>query len=56
MITTEKQLEMTGFEALEVTDLAEITGGIAPILIGVGIAASISGGFAGGYALSRVFG
>lgn len=44
------------FDEVTSNELEEISGGIAPLLIGVGIAAGLGGGFAAGYTLARVFG
>lgn len=55
-MTNNNQNKKTYVKSLESSELADVHGGIAPVLIGVGIAAGIGGGFAGGYALSRIFG
>lgn len=44
------------FVTLTENDLVEVDGGIAPILIGVGIVAGLGGGFGLGYILARKFG
>mgnify|MGYP003085445839 CR=1 FL=1 len=41
---------------LDLYELENVSGGIAPILIGVGIAAGLGGGFAAGYGLARWLG
>ncbi|MGT2738129.1 class IIb bacteriocin, lactobin A/cerein 7B family [Streptococcus pantholopis] len=53
---TRKIDNVVKFEELTSEELQQISGGIAPILIGVGVAASLGGGFAAGYTLARVFG
>lgn len=44
------------FTNLSEEELKEVNGGIAPVLIGLGIAASLGAGFGGGYILARTFG
>lgn len=44
------------YENLNDYELEQINGGIAPVLIGVGIVGSLTGGFALGYGLARAFG
>ncbi|MGQ5708401.1 class IIb bacteriocin, lactobin A/cerein 7B family [Lactobacillus sp. LL6] len=46
----------TKFVKLSENELLGIHGGIAPILIGVGIVGGLGGGFAAGYGLARAFG
>lgn len=41
---------------LELHELENVSGGIAPILIGAGIVAGLGGGFAAGYGLARWLG
>ena len=55
MITTNEHVQ-NSFETIRQSELARIHGGVAPLIIGLGIVGSLGGGFGGGYVLSRVFG